>query len=358
MRRVFALYFIFSIFTFIGAEGAKKVEDTESDSFDVTEMIMHHIGDTHEFQILTIPRKSKEDIKISLSLPVILWHSDGLHLFSSAKFYQQPVVESRNSYFKMYNEKIYETNSSGIIDIDEQGEVTNVKPLDLSITKNVMTMFLAMIVILYVSISAARTYAKAKGPSVPKGAQKILEPIVLFVRDDIVRAQIEDKKADFFTPFLLSLFFFIWVSNLIGIIPFFPGGANLSGNISFTFTLAIFAFLATNIFGSRHYWKEILVAPGTPFYVKIFLVPIEIIGMFTKPFALMLRLFANITAGHIIILSITSIIFVLGSIYASPLTILLSLIMYSLEFLVATLQAYIFTLLTALFIGMAVNTEH
>jgi len=358
MRRAYTLYFIFSILSFVGVEGAERGDDPKSDSFDITEMIMHHIGDTHEFQILTIPRKSKEDIKISLPLPIILWNSDGLHLFNSAKLYRQPVVESRNSHFKIYHEKIYETSSAGIININEQGEVTNVKPLDLSITKNVVTMFLAMFIILYLSISAARTYIKAQGPSVPQGAQKILEPIVLFVRDDIVRAQIDDKKSDFFTPFLLSLFFFIWVSNLIGIIPFFPGGANLSGNISFTFTLAIFAFLATNIFGSRHYWKEVLVAPGTPFYVKIFLVPIEIIGMFTKPFALMLRLFANITAGHIIILSITSIIFVLESIYASPLTILLSLIMYSLEFLVAILQAYIFTLLTALFIGLAVNTEH
>lgn len=358
MRRAVILYFFISILSFIGVQGAEKANETEADSFDITEMIMHHISDAHEFQILTIPRKSKEDIKISLPLPIILWNSDGLHLFNSSKLYRESVVESRNSHFKMYHEKIYETSSAGIININEQGEVTNIKPLDLSITKNVLTMFLAMLIILYLSISAAKTYSKTEGPSVPKGTQKILEPIVLFVRDDIVRAQIEDKKADFFTPFLLSLFFFIWVSNLIGIIPFFPGGANLSGNISFTFTLAIFAFLATNIFGSRHYWKEILVAPGIPSYVKIFLVPIEIIGLFTKPFALMLRLFANITAGHIIILSITSIIFVLETIYASPLTILLSLIMFTLEFLVATLQAYIFTLLTALFIGLAVNTEH
>lgn len=359
MKRFLILYFIVSLFSFAGIQAAEKIEDIESDSFDITEMIMHHIGDSHEFQILTIPREGKSDIKISLPLPIILWSNNSIHLISSSKFYNQAVVESRGNYFVMSHEKIYNTDSTGHLAKDETGEITNLKPLDLSITKNVLTMFLSMLIIALLCISAAKTYAQSKGPSAPKGVQKVLEPIILFVKDDIVKPQIDDNKSDFFMPFLLTLFFFIWVNNLIGIVPFFPGGANLSGNIAFTFTLAIFAFLATNIFGSKHYWREILLAPGTPFYVKIFLVPIEIIGMFTKPFALMLRLFANITAGHIIILSLTSIIFVLKSIYVSPLTILLSLVMYSLEFLVATLQAYIFTLLSALFIGMAVNkAEH
>jgi F-type H+-transporting ATPase subunit a len=145
---------------------------------------------------------------------------------------------------------------------------------------------------------------------------------------------------------------------LLGLIPFFPGGANVSGNIAFTLTLAVFTFFAINLFGNKHYWKEILTAPGTPLLLKILLVPIELIGLFTKPFALMLRLFANITAGHIIVLSLTSVIFVLQTVYVAPLSILLSLMIFSLEFLVALLQAYIFTLLAALFIGLAVNEHH
>mgnify|MGYP001024513912 CR=1 FL=1 len=352
---IITLLLIFSPSVYAAEEQNNGGDDN---SFDITEMIMSHIGDSHEFHIVNIPRKDKEDIKLTIPLPIILWYDGGLHIFSSSKIYDNEVVESRGSHFLLNDEKIYVTDEYGHLSYNEESEITNTKPFDISITKNVATMFLAVITILLLAISAGRIYKQSNTHSAPKGTQRILEPVVIFVRDEIINTNIEKGKADFFAPFLLTLFLFIWISNLLGVIPFFPGGANLSGNIAYTFTLAIFAFLATNIFGSKAYWKEILTAPGAPIYVKIFLVPIEIIGMFTKPFALMLRLFANITAGHIIILSLASIIFVLETIYASPLTILLSLIMFTLELLVATLQAYIFTLLTALFIGMAVKSEH
>ncbi len=191
----------------------------------------------------------------------------------------------------------------------------------------------------------------------PTGMQSLLEPIILFVRDDIVIEQIGKEKADRFMPFILTVFFFIWINNLIGMIPIFPGGSNLSGNIAFTSILAFLTFLLTNLNGSRSYWKHIFATPGVPVPVRIILIPIEIVSIFTKPFALMIRLFANITAGHIIILSLTSLIFVMKTIYIAPVSIGMSIFMDMLELLVGLLQAYIFALLSALFIGMAVHEE-
>ncbi|MGQ1945575.1 F0F1 ATP synthase subunit A [Geofilum sp. OHC36d9] len=358
MKRLLTILFIFYAGFTLHANDTKS--QTSDEGFDITELIMHHIGDSHEFHIISFPKSSGETLDITLPLPVILWDNHGLHLFLSSKFHTgkaEKIVYSRGSYYTLLNEKIYQTDAEGSLSYNAAGDVTNKKPLDISITKNVSSMFLSIAILLLLFIPAAKNYNRKDGISAPQGVQKVLEPIVLFVRDDIVKSQIDKNKADFFMPFLMTLFFFIWTNNLLGLIPFFPGNANLSGNIAFTFTLSVFAFLAINVFGSKHYWKDIFTAPGAPLYIKVLLVPIEIIGIFTKPFALMIRLFANITAGHIIILSLTSIIFVLQTIYASPLTVLLSLVMYSLEFLVGALQAYVFTLLTALFIGIAVNKE-
>lgn len=353
MRVLFLLFFLFAM---LGQTFCSPSETTKDDEFDATEMIMHHIADSHDWHIVSFHTFSGKKIQITLPLPVILWHGGKFSVFLSSKFHHgESVVSVGNEFLVLYHGHIYLTDHLGTILKGESGEVLNKAPLDFSITRNVASMFLGAFLLLLIFGTTARIYSKRGGLAVPKGIQLFVEPIVLYVRDDIIRAQIHGHKADLFTPYLLTLFFFIWINNLIGLVPFFPGGSNLSGNIAFTLTLAVFSFLATNIFATGHYWKEILIAPGTPFYVKLFLVPIEIIGMFTKPFALMLRLFANITAGHIIILSLTAIIFVLKTIYAAPLTILLSLIMISLEFLVALLQAYIFTLLTSLFIGMAVN---
>jgi F-type H+-transporting ATPase subunit a len=338
---------------------APEESEEEASEFDVTSMIMHHIGDAYEFHIVSFTNAKGEKVHLSLPLPVIIWHGGKLQVFLSSQFEGgASLVTAGDDFLKLYHEKVYLTDSQGTIYYDDQHNVLNAKPLNFSITKNVASMLLASFLLVVLFVSVARRYSRKGALTVPIGFQLALEPIVLYVRDDIVGAQIDKDKVNQFLPFLLTIFFFIWFNNLLGLIPFFPGGANVSGNIAFTLTLAVFTFFAINLFGNKHYWKEILTAPGTPLLLKILLVPIELIGLFTKPFALMLRLFANITAGHIIVLSLTSIIFVLQTVYAAPLSILLSLMVLSLEFLVALLQAYIFTLLAALFIGLAVNEHH
>ena len=326
--------------------------------FNASEMIMHHIGDSHEWNIVSFNKGKENEINITLPLTIILWHN-GLHFFMSSKFHKEKAVKIGENYVVCYHEHLYITNADGTIIYDDDHKVTNASPLSFSITRNTASMLLGAILLFLIFGQAAKGYAKRGGLSVPQGVQLIVEPLVLFVRDDIVYQQIEDRrKADFFVPYLLTLFCFIIINNLIGLVPFFPGGSNTSGNISFTFTLSIITFLVVNVFATKDYWKHIFLAPGIPLPIKIFIVPVEIVGLFTKPFALMLRLFANITAGHIIILSLVSIIFVMKTIFASPLTVILALVMFCLELLVAFLQAYIFTLLTALFIGMAVNEAH
>ncbi len=349
---------IFLLFALTVASVQNFAADINSDDevFDPADMIMEHISDAFEFQILSYTNSQGEYVDISLPLPVILWHDGGLHFFISSQFKKEnPVVPIKDTYIRMHHNKIYYTDSSGTILYDEEGSISNKSLLSFSITKNVFSMFVGSFIIFWFFGCAGRIYSKRGGLVAPKGVQSIAEPIVLFIRDDIAGEQIDKDKVGFFVPFLLTLFSFIWFNNLLGLIPFFPGGANLSGNISFTVTLAVMSFLVINIFGSKRYWKDILIAPGVPFFAKIFLIPVEIIGIFTKPFGLMLRLFANMTAGHIIILAITSMIFILKSFLVAPMSLLLNLIMFSLEFLVGILQAYIFTLLTSLFIGIAVN---
>ncbi|MDR2928576.1 MAG: F0F1 ATP synthase subunit A [Cytophagaceae bacterium] len=350
---------LFVLFFAVGGRAVAEELTEHGEEFNATEMIMHHIGDSHEWHIISFNAGAENEFSVTMPLPVILWHNNGLHVFMSSKFHNEKIIALGDDYAVLEHGHIYITDASGTLVHDENGAVTNASPLDFSITRNVASMLLGFAILLLLFGTAANGYAKRGGLSVPKGIQLLVEPAVLFIRDDIVREQIHSKrKADFFMPYLLTLFFFILINNLIGLVPFFPGASNLSGNISFTLTLAVISFLTINIFASKNYWKHTFLAPGIPLPIKIFIVPVEIIGLFTKPFALMLRLFANITAGHIIILSLTSIVFVLGTVAASPLTIILSLMMYCLEFLVAFLQAYIFTLLTTLFIGIAVNDAH
>jgi F-type H+-transporting ATPase subunit a len=330
--------------------------ETKEEKFDATEMIMHHIGDSHEWHIISFNKGKENEVHLTIPLPVILWYN-GLHVFSSARLHHEKVIQIGENFVTYEHGHFYLSTSKG--SLLYYGDEKLIKPLDFSITKNVASMLMGALILLLVFGSAANGYAKRGGLSVPRGIQLLVEPLVLFIKDDIIKEQIHDKrKANFFTPYLMTLFCFIIINNLIGLVPFFPGGSNVSGNISFTVTMAVISFLAVNIFASKTHWKHTFLAPGIPIPIKIFIVPVEFIGLFTKPFALMLRLFANITAGHIIILSLTSIIFVLGTLAASPLTVILSFMMFCLELLVAFLQAYIFTLLTALFIGMAVNEAH
>ncbi|WP_439181973.1 F0F1 ATP synthase subunit A [Carboxylicivirga taeanensis] len=334
------------------ADEHNKGTDAE---FDPMEMIMHHIADAHEWHVISFTKNDGTEQHITIPLPVILIDG-GLQVFMSSAFHHgEKVVQKGNSYYRLYHGKIYKTDASGTINYNDQQEVLNNKPIDLSITKNVASMWLSVLIIIWLFTSAAKGY---KGhPAAPKGVQSFLEPLILFVRDDIAYAQINREKADRYMPFLLTLFFFIWLNNLLGLIPFFPGGSNLTGNISFTMVLALITFFVTNFSGTKSYWGHIFWMPGVPVPIRLLLSVIEFISLFTKPFALMIRLLANITAGHIIILSLFSLIFVMKSAYVSFVSVPMALMMFMLELLVAVLQAYIFTLLSALFIGMAVESE-
>jgi len=249
--------------------------------------------------------------------------------------------------------------------IEELPDGTVLVPLDLSITKNVAAIFFSLALMLWLFISVANRY-KRNPDEPPRGAQSLLEPIIIFIRDEIAKPSI-GKHYERFLPFLLSIFFFIWINNLMGLIPVLPGGANVTGNITVTLVLALFTFFITTLNGNKYYWQEIFNAPGVPWWLKlpVPLMPvIEIVGMFTKPFVLMVRLFANITAGHIIVLGFFSLIFIFGEMQpafgygVSVLSIAFTIFMTMLELLVALIQAYVFTLLSALYFGMATAEHH
>jgi F-type H+-transporting ATPase subunit a len=242
-----------------------------------------------------------------------------------------------------------------------------IRPYDFSITKNVLSLFIAVILIIVIFIITAKRYSENFARA-PKGLQSLLEPIIIFVRDDVAKANIGENKYEKYLPYLLTIFFFILVNNLLGLVPIFPGGTNLTGNIAVTMVLALFTFVITTFNGTKDYWMHLINAPGVPWWLKlpIPLMPIvEIMSMFLKPFVLMIRLFANITAGHIIALGFYSLIFIFGekSLFAgygvSFVSIAFTIFMGLLELLVALIQAYVFTLLSALYIGMALEKhEH
>jgi F-type H+-transporting ATPase subunit a len=245
-----------------------------------------------------------------------------------------------------------------IVNIDEHGTVDEEKlPLDFSVTKSVVGMLASVIIGLFLFISMANSYKKS-GVSHPRGIQSFLEPVVLFVRDDIAIPNI-GHHYEKYMPYLLTVFFFILINNLMGLIPFPPPfGANVTGNIAVTFVLAFCTMLITNFSANRNYWKHIFATPGVPFWLLPVMIPVELIGIISKPFALMIRLFANITAGHIIVLSLVALIFIFESVWIAPVSAAFVIFMDCLELLVAFLQAYVFTLLSALFISLAVQEEH
>ena len=314
----------------------------EEKPFDAVKVIMHHISDAHDFHILDYTDDAGVDHPVSIPLPVILYTEGNLDVFMSSEFnHGHSEVVRGNRTYKLDHGHVVELNGA--------------HPIDFSITKNVFSMFLSIVIILLIFISVGRSYRK--GNLAPTGLASFMETLVLFVRDDIAVPNIGEKKADKFLPYLLTVFFFIWVNNLLGLIPFFPGSANLTGNISFTITLAFLTFIITNVNGNKEYWKHVFATPGVPFWLLPIMIPVELMGIIAKPVALLIRLFANITAGHIIILSLISLIFIFKTIMIAPVSVGFVLFMDVLELLVAALQAYIFTLLSALFIGMAV-AEH
>ncbi len=324
--------------------------DAEKTSEENKEFINHHLLDSHSFDIMV---DKSTNHHMGFALPVIIY-DQGLDFFMSSEFHhgEKTVARPSGKFYALHHEKIYRTDASGKIILDEKHHPTNLKVLDLSVTKGVLMIILVSVVMLLLFVKMANNYKKSM---VPSGAAKFLEPLVIFVRDEIALPNIGWKYKRFMS-YLLTAFFFILFLNILGLTPF---GVNVTGNITITFFFAIMTYLITNLSGNKDYWKHIFWMPGVPLPMKILLMPIELLGTLTKPFALMIRLFANMTAGHIVLMSLIGLIYVFKNMIAGVAFPLMTVMIYLLEILVAFLQAYIFTMLSALFIGMAVQDhEH
>ncbi len=330
---------------------------SHSEEFNAGYMIIDHIVDSHDWHIASFGHTH-----ITIPLPIILVDEGKLMVFSSAKFHHGE--ESYKGYKIESDRKAGKGKIVKVIPGTMETDKTASRPLDLSISKTVVGIFITFILLLIVFFQVANGYKRNAGHA-PKGLQSLLEPLILFVRDDIAEPSI-GKHYKRFMPFLLTLFFFIFFSNLIGLFPFFPGGANVTGNIAVTMVLAVFTFAITTSIGNRSYWLHIFNPPGVPWWLKFPfpLIPIiELTGVFIKPFVLMVRLFANMTAGHIIVLGFMSLIFIFANMNpalgygVSPVSVLFSVFIGLLELLVAFIQAYVFTMLSALYFGMATE-EH
>jgi len=358
--RLSFLLIIFAVFLNPGITRANEadtttVEGKNAEKFNPGKFVIEHVSDAYEWHIATIG-----EIHISVPLPIILYSSKkGWNFFMSSKFHhgREPYTD-----FRIEHEG---KNEGKIVEINEVGEVIDL-PIDLSITKTVAGIFVSVIVLLFIFLSIAKT-AKRRGNKAPTGMQNLFEPIIIFVRDDIAKPAIGEKKFEKFMPYLLTVFFFILINNILGLIPVFPFGANVTGNISVTLVLALFTFFVTTFNTNHHYWKEIY-NPDVPWWLKypIPLMPIvELTGVITKPFVLMIRLFANILAGHLIITVFVSLIFIFAnlmgieaSLGVSVISVAFSVFMLLLEVLVCFIQAYVFTLLSALYFGMASPEHH
>jgi len=331
----------------------EAAHNEEKKGFDAGTLIMSHIGDEHGWHLWG---------HTSLPLPIILYNSErGLSVFSSSRF--DHGHETYGGYL-LHDGHISATDAPDGTDAHHAiiNEELTKATFDISITKNVMSLFVSVTLLLIIFLSVAKAYTRRAGQA-PTGLQNLIEPIILFVRDDVAKSAI-GHKYERFLPYLLTAFFFIFLNNLLGLVPFFPGGANLTGNIAVTIVLALITFIIVTVNGNKHYWHHILAMPGVPGWVLAILTPVEILGMFLKPFVLMIRLFANITAGHIIALSFFSLIFVFGETSAGAgygVAIgswAFTVFMMCLELLVAFIQAYVFTFLSAMYIGAAVEEPH
>ena len=339
----------------VSHEHATDVAEHKEQPFDAGKMIMEHVADNHEWHLWG---------HTSIPLPIIIFNRNTgkLDAFLSSNF------EHGTKAYKGY--RLEENQITAGVElgltsedsIDLESTDSSEGLIDLSITKNVLAMLFSMALMLYLFLTVARSAKQNKGKA-PKGLQSFIEPLIVFVRDDIAKPSI-GKRYEYFMPFLLTVFFFIWINNMLGLIPFFPGGVNVTGSISVAMVLAVFTLLITFLVANKHYWLHIFAMPGVPKPVLFILTPIEILGVFLRPFVLMIRLFANITAGHIIALAFFSLIFIFGEMNAglglgvSALSLVFTVFMGALELLVAFLQAYVFTLLSAIYFGAAVDEGH
>ena len=360
MRRKFSIKkitFLLFLVSFVSVaqhnDKLDAVKPTEEKSLKVTikEYINHHLLDSYDFGLFSYTDDHKEVHHVGFPLPVILWDG-GLKVFLSSKFHHgETVANVDGNYYKVYHNKIYKTDAAGTITYDAEHHPTNAKPLDFSITKNVVFIFLVALLMFFMFTRMAKNYKKN---ALPKGIGRLLEPIILYIRDDIAIPNIGAKHYKKYMSYLLTVFFFVWIINLLGLTPL---GVNVTNNIAVTLVLALITFVLTTVTANKNYWAHIFWMPGVPKLMRIVLAPIEVLGMIIKPFSLMIRLYANITAGHIVLMSIIGLMFIFKSWIGSPLSFGLAFALSLLELLVAALQAYIFTMLSALYFGSAVE-EH
>jgi F-type H+-transporting ATPase subunit a len=334
------------------AAGAKH--EAHAEPTDIKSKIdaykQHHVLDSHDFSLFGDEAAGKH---YGFPLPIILW-DNGVHIFSSSKFdHGHAVAESKGNFYKLgHDEKIYKTDAAGTLTGDAH-HPTNAKPLDFSITKGVLSIMVVALLMFLIFAGLAKSYAKNGG--IASGIGRLFEPIVLYVRDEIAIPNIGEKHYKRYMSFLLTVFFFIWFLNIFGLTPL---GINVTGNIAVTAGLAIVTFIITTLTANKNYWGHIFWMPGVPTPMKVILAPIELLGIFIKPFALMIRLYANMIAGHIVIMSLLALIFIYKSIGMGALSFTLTFIISIIEVLVAALQAYIFTMLAALYFGSAVEEHH
>lgn len=360
---------VFSLFScFIFGQGNPQPEGkAKKKSLDANEVIFGHVLDAHEFHFFSFKDGSGQEHAAIIPLPVVLYSPEkGISVFLSSKFHHG--AQSYIGYSILTDEKIQELklnpkkfHAGQVVAVNDNNEMDASVPVyDFSLTRNVVQMILALVLLVWIMLSIAKKYNKGEGVhSAPKGMQSLLEPVISFVQDEVAKPNL-GRKYQKYLPYLLTVFFFILINNLVGLI---PGTANVTGNIAFTFVLALISFVVIIFSSNKHYWGHI-INPPVPMGVKPILFLVEVLGVFTKPFALMIRLFANMIAGHIIIICLISLIFIFGGMNSamgwgfSPLSVAFVIFIYFIEILVAFLQAYIFANLTAVFIGQAFEGGH
>lgn len=315
----------------------------------IKEVKTHHLADSHDF----IFASTGEGKHYGFSLPVILW-DNGLKVFSSGKFHHgEEIAEVGGNHYKLVHNKIYRSDAHGAVKMDEHGHpAKEAAVLDFSITRNVVFILLVGFLMFWMFTSLAKSYKNNNG--MPAGVGRFLEPVIIYIRDEIAIANIGEKHYKKYMPYLLTVFFFIWILNLLGLTPL---GANVTGNIAITAALALVTYFITTFTAKKDYWKHIFWMPGVPVPMKIVLMPIELLGTIIKPFSLMIRLYANMFAGHVVLMSIIGLMFLYKSWIGSPLSFGLAFFLSILELLVAALQAYVFTMLSALYFASA-SEEH
>lgn len=346
------------ILTIIFAFSFNAMSSESNKKFDAGEVIMEHLGDSHSWHILTYKTHN-----VAIPLPVILINNGKIDCFLSNRF-NNPSGTYKG--YKLGTKEDGKDLEGKIVCVDNNKKYNGVTPLDFSITKNVLGIFIIAAIIIILVVKAGKISKKREGKE-PKGLQNFVEVFIDFISNDIAIPSIGQEKYHKYLPYLLSVFAFIFFCNVMGLVPFFPGGANITGNIAVTLTLALFTFVITNFSGTKTYWSHIVNMPGVPLWLKVpvpLMPALEVVELFTKPFSLTIRLFANITAGHVIMLSFVCIIFIFGQMSpvlgygVSIIPLFFSVFMFLIELLVAFIQAYVFTLLSSIYIGMALEKAH